>query len=40
MSQTVGRLPDALENYKRSKRFGVDRADVHIKDVSTPTTAP
>jgi hypothetical protein len=35
--QTVERLPEALEYYKRSKRLGIDRAAVHIKDVSTPT---
>jgi hypothetical protein len=29
------RLPEALEYYKRSKRLGIDRAAVHIKDVST-----
>jgi tetratricopeptide (TPR) repeat protein len=33
--QTVERLPEALEYYKRSKRLGIDRAAVHIKDVST-----
>jgi hypothetical protein len=33
-NQTVGRLQEALEHYKRSKRYGVDRAAVHIKDVS------
>ncbi|KAH9066625.1 hypothetical protein EDB87DRAFT_444080 [Lactarius vividus] len=32
--EAFGRLPEALEYYKRSKRFGVDRAAVHIKDVS------
>jgi tetratricopeptide (TPR) repeat protein len=32
--EAFGRLPEALENYKRSKRYGVDRAAVHIKDVS------
>ncbi|KAI0305932.1 TPR-like protein [Multifurca ochricompacta] len=32
--EAFGRLPEALEHYKRSKRFGVDRAAVHIKDVS------
>ncbi|KAI9464582.1 hypothetical protein BJY52DRAFT_1114847, partial [Lactarius psammicola] len=38
--EAFGRLPEALEYYKRSKRLGVDRAAVHIKDVSTLTTAP
>ncbi|KAH9993701.1 hypothetical protein BJV74DRAFT_364180 [Russula compacta] len=28
------RLPEALEYYKRSKRYGVDRAALHIKYVS------
>jgi hypothetical protein len=37
MHRLVGRLPEALEYYKRSKRYGVDRAGVHIKDVSSPT---
>jgi len=32
--EAFGRLPEALEYYKRSKRYGVDRAAVHIKDVS------
>jgi len=32
--EAFGRLPEALEYYKRSKRYGVDRAGVHIKDVS------
>jgi len=32
--EAFGRLPEALECYKRSKRYGVDRAGVHIKDVS------
>lgn len=40
MHQIVGRLPEALGYYKRSKRHGVDRAVVHIKDVSSPSNAP
>ncbi|KAH9989820.1 hypothetical protein BJV77DRAFT_948061, partial [Russula vinacea] len=32
--------PEALECYKRSKRYGVDRATVHIKDVSSPPSLP
>jgi hypothetical protein len=34
MPRIVDRLPEALEYYMRSKRYGVDRAAVHIKDVS------
>jgi hypothetical protein len=40
MHQIVGRLPEALGYYRRSKRCGVDRAAVHIKDVSSPADAP
>ncbi|KAH9975887.1 hypothetical protein BGW80DRAFT_69229 [Lactifluus volemus] len=32
--EAFDRLPEALEYYMRSKRYGVDRAAVHIKDVS------
>jgi len=32
--EAFGRLTEALEHYKRSKRYGVDRAAVHIKDIS------
>jgi len=32
--EAFGRLQEALEHYKRSKRYGVDRAVIHIKDVS------
>ena len=31
---TGGRLEEALEYYKRSKDFGVDRAAMHIRNVS------
>lgn len=29
----AGRLEDALEEYKRSQKFGVERAAVHIRNV-------
>jgi tetratricopeptide (TPR) repeat protein len=32
--EAFGHLPESLEYYKRSKRYGVERAGVHIKDVS------
>lgn len=28
-----GRLEEALDQYKRSKEFGVDRAEMHIRNV-------
>ena len=30
---TAGRLEEALEQYKRSKEFGSERADPHIRNV-------
>jgi len=30
----AGKLEEALEQYKRSKEFGVERAAVHIRNVS------
>lgn len=30
-----GRLEEALDQYKRSKEFGVDRAEMHIRNVHT-----
>ncbi|KAI0033674.1 hypothetical protein K488DRAFT_47192, partial [Vararia minispora EC-137] len=32
--EACGRLEDALFYYKRSKHFGVDRAEMHIRNVS------
>lgn len=32
--EAFGHLPEALRYYKRSKQYGVDRAAVHIKDIS------
>jgi len=32
--EAFGHLPESLEYYKRSKRCGVDRAAIHIKEVS------
>jgi len=32
--EAFGHLPESLEYYKRSKQYGVDRAAVHIKEVS------
>jgi len=32
--EACGRLEDALTYYKRSKDFGVERAAVHIRNVS------
>ncbi|KII85813.1 hypothetical protein PLICRDRAFT_44226 [Plicaturopsis crispa FD-325 SS-3] len=32
--EATGRLEEALENYKRSERYGVERAAVHIRNVS------
>jgi hypothetical protein len=32
--EAVGRLEDALTYYKRSEEFGVERAAVHIRNVS------
>ncbi|KAI0272678.1 hypothetical protein BC834DRAFT_817013, partial [Gloeopeniophorella convolvens] len=32
--EAFGRLPEALDYYKRSKRFGIERADVQIEAVS------
>ncbi|KAA1468768.1 TPR-like protein, partial [Dentipellis sp. KUC8613] len=32
--EACGRLEEALEYYKRSKEFGVDRAAMHIRNVS------
>ncbi|PCH44791.1 TPR-like protein [Wolfiporia cocos MD-104 SS10] len=32
--EACGRLEEALEQYKRSKEFGVDRAAMHIRNVS------
>ena len=29
-----GRLEDALDHYKRAKKFGVEKAEVHIRNVS------
>lgn len=33
MENTAGRLEEALEKYKRSQQFGVERAAVHIRNV-------
>ena len=30
----AGRLDEALEKYKQSKKYGVERAAVHIRNVS------
>lgn len=30
-----GRLEEALTHYKRSKEFGVERAEMHIRNVSS-----
>ncbi|KAG6868413.1 hypothetical protein C0993_003357 [Termitomyces sp. T159_Od127] len=35
--EATGRLEDALIQYKRSKEFGVERAAVHIRNVSCST---
>jgi len=32
--EATGRLEEALEKYKRSQEFGVERASVHIRNVS------
>jgi len=32
--EACGHLEPALEHYKRAKKFGVDRADLHIRNVS------
>ena len=34
----AGRLEEALEEYKRSKNFGVERAAVHIRNVCASST--
>lgn len=36
---TAGRLEDALAQYQRSKDFGIERAAVHIRNVSQHTYA-
>lgn len=33
LSVTAGKLEEALEKYKRSQEFGVERASVHIRNV-------
>ena len=35
MSAPGGKLEEALEQYKRSKIHGIQRADMHIRNVST-----
>jgi len=32
--EACGHLEPALEEYKRAKKFGVDRAELHIRNVS------
>ncbi|OCH91272.1 TPR-like protein [Obba rivulosa] len=34
--EACGRLEEALEHYKRSKEYGVERAAMHIRNASTP----
>ena len=35
---SVGRLEEALEQYRTSKKFGITRADMHIRNVRSPIT--
>jgi hypothetical protein len=35
LSELGGQLEEALVQYKRSKQFGVDRAAMHIRNVSS-----
>jgi hypothetical protein len=36
----VGQLEEALVQYRRSKDFGVDRAEIHIRNVSLSISEP